>query len=206
MTIDKMFIGQQLCLKRMRRHLLSNKFVQRLTGIMPFELRPKKWIFVVGCYNSRTTLLDAMLQSHPNVSGLFREGVFLSDSLPFPEQYGWSRMWYKCADKIRMPLSEESGEKFAIRIRCQWAWCIKKSRDCVVERSISNAARIPFFHRFFDNAYFIYIVRNGYAVSEGIRRKGKPERWVIKIFQKVIRLRCVQNNEGQQMKWLHVIL
>lgn len=36
--------------------------------------RPDKWLFVVGCYNSGTTLLAEMLSRHPNISGLPTEG------------------------------------------------------------------------------------------------------------------------------------
>lgn len=34
-----------------------------------------------------------------------------------------------------------------------------------------------FLQEYFQPAYFIYIVRNGYAVAEGIRRKADLRRW-----------------------------
>lgn len=162
--------------QRIKLHLYQNRYFQRITGGLSFELKPKKWIFIVGCYNSGTTLLDAILRSHPQISGFPCEAALLSDCLPTPEQYGWTRMWHKCVDKMRIPLSKDS-EKIAIRIRRQWAWCVETGNECIVEKSISNATRIAFLNRFFDNSYFIYIVRNGYAVSEGIRRRANPAKW-----------------------------
>ena len=48
-------------------------------------------------------------------------------------------------------------------------------RKVYLEKSIPNAARIPWLNANFPNACFIGIVRNGYVVAEGIRRKaGRP--------------------------------
>ena len=48
------------------------------------------------------------------------------------------------------------------------------TRPVLLEKSIANAVHIPFLQAHFKPASFIYIVRNGYAVAEGIRRKAKP--------------------------------
>ena len=39
---------------------------------------PKKWLFLVGCYNSGTTLLRDILNEHPEIKGLPLEGVRLT--------------------------------------------------------------------------------------------------------------------------------
>lgn len=47
----------------------------------------------------------------------------------------------------------------------------------LVEKSVPNTVRMPFLQDFFRPAYFIHIVPNGYAVSEGIHRKATPKQW-----------------------------
>jgi hypothetical protein len=46
-----------------------------------------------------------------------------------------------------------------------------------VEKSPANLLRLPFLQAHFQPASFIYIVRNGYAVAEGIRRKADLAAW-----------------------------
>lgn len=146
--------------------------------VLPFgrDIKAKKWIFVIGCYNSGTTLLASILREHPLMCGLPNEGVFLTDVLRSPEEYGWPRMWYKCMDNLKM-VDGEDEEKIANRIKHQWSVFYPKCCDHFIEKSISNLLRIPFLQRNFQPAYFIYIVRNGYAVANGIQRKANLKRW-----------------------------
>lgn len=51
---------------------------------------------------------------------------------------------------------------------------LDRSRSIFVEKSPPNAARTRWLQRHFENAHFIGMVRNGYAVAEGIRRKAEP--------------------------------
>jgi hypothetical protein len=76
-----------------------------------------------------------------------------------------------------MRIEETDAEPRAERIRRQWAVHFSKEAPNLLEKSISNVPRIPFLNRHFRPAYFIYLVRNGYAVAEGIRRKADVERW-----------------------------
>ncbi len=47
------------------RKLRTTPLVRRLLAPFGRELAPERWIFVLGCYNSGTSLLAAMLASHP---------------------------------------------------------------------------------------------------------------------------------------------
>ncbi len=47
----------------------------------------------------------------------------------------------------------------------------------IVEKSVADITRLEFLAAHFEPAYFIHIVRNGYAVSEGIMRRSNPRRW-----------------------------
>lgn len=137
---------------------------------------PDRWIFVVGCYNSGTSLLAKVLGQHPQIGGLPEEGIYFTDRLPYPEQFGWPRMWTRCLDDVRMHPDTVSSD-VVDRIKRQWSLSFTKNRPNLLEKSVSNATRMPFLQAHFKPAYVIAIVRNGYAVAEGIRRRVKPGNW-----------------------------
>lgn len=157
--------------------LLMQSPIQRL--LLPFghPLSPDRWIFVVGCYNSGTTLLASMLRKHPMLGGMLNEGAFLTDKLPYPEQQGWPRMWTQCLDHVRIPPNGPDAAKRAERIKQHWSLWYPRDSKNLIEKSIANLARMPYLQEHFKPAYFIYIVRNGYAVSKGIQRKANYTRW-----------------------------
>ncbi len=159
----------------LRRKLLRDRVVQKILAPFGRVPQPKKWLFVIGCYNSGTTLLSDILSEHPSISALPVEGVVLSDSLPRPEKFGWNRMWSECVEQVRM-LPGEGMEKIADRIKRQWSFSFDEA-DILYEKSIANAARVPFLDAYFQPAYFVVIVRNGYAVAAGLRRRGNPKKY-----------------------------
>lgn len=160
--------------------LLRERGAQKLLAPFGRVPKPKKWLFVIGCYGSGTTLLFDILAGHPAISALPVEGVVLADSIPRPEKFGWSRMWSECIDQVRM-LPGDGMEKVANRVKRQWSFSFDEA-EVLFDKSISNAARIPFFEAYFQPAYFVVIVRNGYAVAEGLRRRGKPLKYGHKEF------------------------
>ncbi len=145
----------------------KSAIVSKLYSFFGKELQPKKWVFIVGCYNSGTTLLAEIFEKHPQLSVLPDEGVMLTNQLPRPEDFGWRRMWCECEAQMQ---KSESAQAAKI-IKKHWSHFIKKNPNIVVEKSIANATRMEFFQKHFPNSYFIYIVRDGYAVAEGIKRK-----------------------------------
>ncbi len=160
---------------RVRDRIAMRPVVQR--ALLPFgrDLNPERWIFIIGCYNSGTTLLANILREHPQIGGLPTEGVYLSDVLPYPEQFGWPRNWSQCADRMRLDPCRDA--HLAERIRRQWSIWAPSDKPNLVEKSIANAARLPFLEANFRPAWFIHIVRNGYAVAAGIRQKANVDRW-----------------------------
>lgn len=149
-------------------------------GMLGRELRitltpvvaPKKWLFVVGCYNSGTELLMTLLGSHTGISSLPVEGQFLTDQLLSDYELGLPRMWALREDLFR--LGEDAGGPDPLRLKKEWLMRLDRSRPVFLEKSPPNAARTRWLQRHFENAHFIGIVRNGYAVAEGIRRKAEP--------------------------------
>lgn len=161
-------------LHSIKRRLLKKNLTQVVLGIFGRSLNPNKWIFVVGCYNSGTSLLAQLISLHPSCSGTTNEGVALTNQLPTPEKYGWPRIWKYCLKELEIHPDDIGSQKKALKIKKQWSLSFNRKSPVLVEKSISNAARIPFFAEYFQPAFFIHIVRDGHAVAEGIRRKAKP--------------------------------
>lgn len=149
--------------------IYQNKSLRKI--FLPFqENRPdKKYVFIVGCYNSGTTLLNHIISSHPEVSSLPTEGAVLTSGLTRPEEFGWPRMWHMCADKVRF--DENSPGPDPVRIKKDWSFWYDKNKDIYLEKSIANSTKIKWIEKHFNNPHFIWIVRNGYCTAEGIRRR-----------------------------------
>jgi len=103
------------------------------------------------------------------------EGQFRTDQLAVPRDFGLTRLWAIEEDHFR--LDENSQSKINInRVKRQWRAAIDQpERPVYLEKTPTNAARIRWLNKHFPNSYFVGIHRDGYAVSEGIRRKaGHP--------------------------------
>lgn len=133
---------------------------------------PEKWLFIVGCYNSGTQLLMHLLDNHPQISSLPEEGQFLTDQLVCDYEVGLPRMWILREDLFR--LNENDVGPDPVRLKREWLMRLDRSRAVFVEKSPPNTARTRWLQRYFANAHFLVVVRNGYAVAEGIRRKAEP--------------------------------
>ncbi len=132
---------------------------------------PMKWVFIVGCYNSGTTLLHEILASNERIGSMPWEGQFYQDQLPIPAHYGLSRLWALEPERFILSGNEKTDIDLD-KLKRQWGGAFNDlSRDILIEKTPINAGRMKWLQKNFDNAYFIAIVRDGYAVSEGIRRK-----------------------------------
>ena len=160
-------------LDHLRRELLGHLRSARRevkVAVTPVP-RPKAWLFIVGCYNSGTTLLANLLSAHPDISVLPTEGQFLTDQLTRDYEVGLGRMWHKREDLFR--LTENDVGPDATRIKKEWGLRLDRSRAVLVEKSPPNTPRTRWLQANFENSHFLSIVRNGYAVAEGIVRKGR---------------------------------
>jgi hypothetical protein len=133
---------------------------------------PRAWLFVVGCYNSGTTLTREILAAHPSVRTLPREGVRLTSVLPRPEDLGWTRMWIPCPEHLVMPGPDRPD--LAARAIADWTPWWGRGGEVFVEKSISNVTRMEWLDHHFPGAYFLGITRDGYAVADGIRKRARP--------------------------------
>lgn len=150
---------------------LSRKLKIKWAGWMGPLPRPKRWVFIVGCYNSGTTLLHDMLATHPSVGSMAWEGQFFTDQFPLPLDVGLPRLWALAPERFRLGAAD-GAEVDVSRLKRQWGARINHpDRPILIEKSPTNAGRTRWLEAHFEDAHFIGIVRNGYAVAEGIRRK-----------------------------------
>lgn len=157
---------------RILRRLYGYRAFRKAYQLVHPYRAPDRWVFVLGCYNSGTTLLQRLLSHHPEVSTLPFEGVRLTGELPRPEDFGWTRMWCRCEDRVALPASEDV--ETAERVKRDWGAFLDRDASVYLEKSISNLLRVDWLARHFESARFVGIVRNPYAVAEGIRRKAVP--------------------------------
>jgi hypothetical protein len=145
----------------------------RIFGPFIRPVQPKTWVFMGGCYNSGTTILREMIGAHPEVSSLPREGVALTDAFPNLEADGWVRMWYRNAASVAKLYHDPS--KAARLAQRDWSLWWRRGASVYLEKSIVHGAWMPALEQGFDHAKFIGVVRNGYCVCEGIRRRAMPK-------------------------------
>lgn len=133
--------------------------------------KPEKWLFIVGCYNSGTSLLKTLLARHPQIGSMRWEGQFCTNQFTVPKYVGLPRLWALEPEKFF--LDETSQTDIDVnRLKRQWGtWINEIKRPVLMEKTPTNVARLRWLQANFENAHFLGIIRNGYAVAEGIRRK-----------------------------------
>jgi len=130
-----------------------------------------RWVFLVGCFNSGTTLLHDLLAEHPLVGSMPDEGQFFTDQLLVARDVGLRRLW--ALEPELFWLDETRGTHIRVpRLKRQWgARFNDHTRPVLLEKTPTNAARTRWLQAHFPGATFVGIIRDGRAVAEGIRRK-----------------------------------
>lgn len=133
--------------------------------------KPEKWLFIAGCYNSGTSVIQTLLAHHPQIGSQSREGQLCTDQLLLPKAVGLPRLW--ALEPEHFLLDEKSQTNInPTRLKRQWGlWMNDAKRPILMEKTPANVARLPWLQANFENAHFLGIIRNGYAVAEGIHRK-----------------------------------
>lgn len=150
-------------------HLLGGRrFFDRYSREL---LGSHQWFFIVACNNSGTSLLQDMLGSTGQVSTMPHEGQRYTNTLVRATKKGYERVWSEYLGELRM--TEESPKSLNSRLVHDWMQEMELPiKKIIVEKTTANAVRMLWLQEVFPNSYFIGVVRNGYAVTEGIRRKG----------------------------------
>ncbi len=159
-------------IRQVCRQSLSDIWLELRIAATPIP-QPRQWVFLVGCYNSGTTLLAQLMGRHPEISALPTEGHFITDQFRKDYEIGLPRMWAAREEFFR--LTEKDHGPDVARIKKQWGFRLDQSKPVLLEKSPPNTPRTRWLQANFEPAYFIALVRNGYAVAEGITRKGDPK-------------------------------
>ncbi|QKT02460.1 sulfotransferase [Ectothiorhodospiraceae bacterium 2226] len=131
-----------------------------------------EWCFIVGCNNSGTTLLRTLLNELDGVCGFEQEGRMATLALTRGGERAIRRVWTERLDKFRMRPGEQP--EVAPRLVHDWMHTLGEDVDrMIIEKTPANAVRMQWLQEVFPRSYFIGLVRNGYAVSDSIRRRGK---------------------------------
>lgn len=156
---------------RRTARFLSRKVKLEINGRSGPLPTPRNWVFLVGCFNSGTTLLHDLLAEHPQIDTMPEEGQFLTDQLTVPREVGLRRLW--ALDPEKFWLDESGGRDINVkRLKRHWGSHFNDpSRLVLLEKTPANAARTRWLQAHFEGAVFIGIIRDGRAVAEGIRRK-----------------------------------
>lgn len=150
----------------------SHEWIRKILRPVFPKRRPEKWVFLVGCYNSGTTLLQHILSSHRDIAGLPREGVRFTDVLSNLEANGHHMMWDPDYKALRVPaMAPDAAYR---RIVADWNPFWKPGASVFLDKSVANTARIKWLGETFPNALFIGIHRNGYCIAEGLHRRAMP--------------------------------
>lgn len=132
------------------------------------------WCFIVGCNNSGTSLLHSILDRTGAVSTFELEGQRYTRTMVRAARRGHERVWTEFLDELR--LTEDDSLDRLPRLLHDWMRELAPPvRSLIVEKTTANAVRLRWLRKAFPNSRFVAMVRNGYAVCEGICRKGEND-------------------------------
>lgn len=135
------------------------------------ENKPVNVSFVLGCYNSGTTVVKDAIALHPSIAIAPVEGDLLTDALDGYEKEASPRCMYVDAVHI---INERKHKKLnAEQIISDWAPWIRPDK-VFLEKSISNTIRINKLRLAFNGAKFVCVTRNVDGVVRGINRRSHP--------------------------------
>lgn len=132
-------------------------------------VRPYFWLFILGLNNSGTTILARILERHPLIRSLPHEGQKIGDALPRADDVGLGRIWGTALDQFHW--TEVDSPLPAVRAKFDWSRLYARHPGILLEKSPPNSVRTRWLQRNFQPSRFIALVRNPYAVCEGIRRR-----------------------------------
>ena len=136
--------------------------------------RDHYWCFIVGCNNSGTSLTQQILSRSNAASSFELEGQRYTRALARAVKRGHERVWTEYLDELR--LTEQDALDPFPRLLHDWHLGLGKPlKPLILEKTTANIVRMRWLQHAFGNAQFIVLVRDGYAVTEGIYRKGEQD-------------------------------
>ena len=133
--------------------------------------KPKQVFFLIGAYNSGTTIIKNTISTHPDVSIAPIEGDLLTSEISNMEEGGWHRCLYGNKDSINEYRDEVTiNPKQLLK---DWSPWIKEDKY-FLEKSIANSVRISQLRKAFPGCKFINVIRAPDGVINGIKKRSKP--------------------------------
>src|SRR5262245_14582484 len=128
------------------------------------------WLFILGCSNSGTTLLSQVLSVHPDIAALPYEGQILTPVFGRAWDSGVARMFSELPERFRLI----EGDRGPDGQQALFDWLRARGperRPFLMVKSPSDMMRARWLQAQVPQCSFIAIVRSGFAVSEGLRRR-----------------------------------
>jgi hypothetical protein len=148
--------------------LAGKEYLKRWTE-RQLQLKEHYWLFILGCNNSGTTLLNKLLASHPEIRSLPSEGNDYTDALPNASRLGIGRVFTQRLDLFRWTETDDPAP--AARAKYDWVYYYE-CRPCILlEKTPWNSVRSRWLQYNFRPNRFLTIVRSPYAVCEGMMRR-----------------------------------
>ena len=127
-------------------------------------------VFITGCTNSGSGFLRFLISKHPELSVLMEEGHKYSNILPNDNSKSnmKNRLFSLHQDVYRWTGDKKIDRK-QLKKDLYKHWNLNKKY--LVEKSGHHMLRVGVINEVFAPAKFIWLVRNGYVVCEGLRRR-----------------------------------
>jgi hypothetical protein len=159
--------GIRSCFEEIFLILYKNKLLRKYIRKTYSIKEPKNIIFIVGCYNSGSTLLKSILQQHNSLVALPCEGDLLTEELDDLEVGGHHRGLYANLKKLPKLLEYKICKE---KLLHDFAPYIENNK-ILIEKSISNSLRLKVLLDLFPNAKVIVIHRNKEQIVNGIKKR-----------------------------------
>jgi len=171
---------------------LSNRHQMSLWKVLPYEIfirtyqnltvrhifkyffrlkNPSNVYFVLGCYNSGTTVIKNAIALHSDITVAPVEGDLLTSAFSHYEMMGSPRCMY--ADAFQIMQDRKYSMVSSKQAISDWRPWIS-SEKIFLEKSISNTLRINSLREAFSGTKFICVTRNLEGVVRGINKRSFP--------------------------------
>lgn len=143
---------------------------QRRRWVREYNARTtESWLFVVGLHGSGTTLLKHVLERHPAIRSMPKEGQHHTDAVPQAVTYGYVRRYTERLDLFR--LTEADAAMPALRAQYDWSFVYPPERGIKLEKTSTDIIRARWLQAHFRPARFLTVFRDPYAACASTRRR-----------------------------------
>jgi hypothetical protein len=127
------------------------------------------WLFVLGLHGSGTTLLKTILEHHPRVRSMPREGQYYTNATPQVVMSRYVRRFTERLDLFR--LTEADSPLAALRAQFDWSFVYPTEKGIKLEKTTTNLIRARWLQAHFEPSRFVTLFRDPYAVCASTRRR-----------------------------------